>query len=119
MMSSAQVVETSVNVTNNSHSRDYSHPDDQTTQTGDICNRDCDADNVGNVNDNMECVMVANITIMITTLIMLTNWMLMIILCIFLHLGIELMGSWLRKFFGKLLNSTFMWCCLFCDTVWL
>ena len=20
--------------------------------------------------------------------------------------------------FGKLLNSTFMWCCLFCDTVW-
>ena len=21
-------------------------------------------------------------------------------------------------FFGKLLNSTFMWCCLFCDTVW-
>ena len=21
-------------------------------------------------------------------------------------------------FFGKLLNSTFMWYCLFCDTVW-
>ena len=21
-------------------------------------------------------------------------------------------------FFGKLLNITFMWCCLFCDTVW-
>ena len=33
MMTSAQVVETSVNVTNNSPSRDYSHPDDQTTQT--------------------------------------------------------------------------------------
>ena len=33
MMISAQVVETSVNVTNNSPSRDYSHPDDQTTQT--------------------------------------------------------------------------------------
>ena len=32
MMTSAQVVETSVNVTNNSPSRDYSHPDDQTTQ---------------------------------------------------------------------------------------
>ena len=32
-MTSAQVVETSVNVTNNSPSRDYSHPDDQTTQT--------------------------------------------------------------------------------------
>ena len=31
MMTSAQVVETSVNVTN-SPSRDYSHPDDQTTQ---------------------------------------------------------------------------------------
>ena len=30
---SVQVVETSVNVTNNSPSRDYSHPDDQTTQT--------------------------------------------------------------------------------------
>ena len=27
------VLETSVNVTNNSPSRDYSHPDDQTTQT--------------------------------------------------------------------------------------
>ena len=33
MMTSAQVVETSVIVTNNSPSRDYSHPDDQTTQT--------------------------------------------------------------------------------------
>ena len=33
MMTSAQVVQTSVNVTNNSPSRDYSHPDDQTTQT--------------------------------------------------------------------------------------
>ena len=33
IMTSAQVVETSVNVTNNSPSRDYSHPDDQTTQT--------------------------------------------------------------------------------------
>ena len=33
MMTSAQVVETSVNVTNNSPSRNYSHPDDQTTQT--------------------------------------------------------------------------------------
>ena len=32
-VTSAQVVETSVNVTNNSPSRDYSHPDDQTTQT--------------------------------------------------------------------------------------
>ena len=32
MMTSAHVVETSVNVTNNSPSRDYSHPDDQTTQ---------------------------------------------------------------------------------------
>ena len=34
-MTSGQVVETSVNVTNNSPSRDYSHPDDQTTQTSD------------------------------------------------------------------------------------
>ena len=33
MMTFTQVVETSVNVTNNSPSRDYSHPDDQTTQT--------------------------------------------------------------------------------------
>ena len=33
MMTSALVVETSVNVTNNSPSRDYSHPNDQTTQT--------------------------------------------------------------------------------------
>ena len=33
MMTSAHVVETSVNVTNNSPSRDYSHPDDETTQT--------------------------------------------------------------------------------------
>ena len=33
MMTSAQVVETSVNVTNNRPSRDYSHPNDQTTQT--------------------------------------------------------------------------------------
>ena len=33
MMTSAQVVETSVNVNNNSPSWDYSHPDDQTTQT--------------------------------------------------------------------------------------
>ena len=32
-MTSAQVVETSFNVTNNSPSRDYSHRDDQTTQT--------------------------------------------------------------------------------------
>ena len=39
MMTSAQVVETSVNVTNNSPSRDYSHPDDQTTQTSDNYNR--------------------------------------------------------------------------------
>ena len=43
-MTSAQVVETSVKVTNNSPSRDYFHPDDQTTQTKDytdvitICN---------------------------------------------------------------------------------
>ena len=41
MMTSAQVVETSVNVTNNSPSRDYSHPDDQTTQTIDTCLRYC------------------------------------------------------------------------------
>ena len=33
MMTSAQVCETSVNITNNTPSRDYSHPDDQTTQT--------------------------------------------------------------------------------------
>ena len=33
MMISAQVVETLVNITNNSPSRDYSHTDDQTTQT--------------------------------------------------------------------------------------
>ena len=33
MMTSAQVVETSVNVPTNSPSRDYSHPYDQTTQT--------------------------------------------------------------------------------------
>ena len=33
MMTSAQVVETSVNVTDNSPSWDYFHPDDQTTQT--------------------------------------------------------------------------------------
>ena len=33
MMTSAQVVKTLVNVTNNSPFRDYSHPDDQTTQT--------------------------------------------------------------------------------------
>ena len=33
MMTSAQVVETSVNVTNNSPSRDYSHLDDQMTET--------------------------------------------------------------------------------------
>ena len=33
MTTSAQVVETSVKVTNNSPSQDYSHPDDQTTQT--------------------------------------------------------------------------------------
>ena len=32
-MTSAQVVQTSVNVTNNSPPRDYSHPDEQTTQT--------------------------------------------------------------------------------------
>ena len=32
MMTSAQVIETSVNVTNNSPSRDYSHPYNQTTQ---------------------------------------------------------------------------------------
>ena len=32
-MTSAQVVETSVSVTNNSPPRDYSHPGDQTTQT--------------------------------------------------------------------------------------
>ena len=33
MMTSAQVFETSVNITNNSPSRDYSYPNDQTTQT--------------------------------------------------------------------------------------
>ena len=33
MMTSAQVVEMSANVTNNSPSRDYSHPDEQTTMT--------------------------------------------------------------------------------------
>ena len=33
MMTSAQVVKTLVNVTNNSPSQDYSHPDDQMTQT--------------------------------------------------------------------------------------
>ena len=33
MMTSAEVVETLVNVTNNSPSQDYSHPGDQTTQT--------------------------------------------------------------------------------------
>ena len=33
MMTSAQVVETSVNVTKDSPSRDYSHQDDQTRQT--------------------------------------------------------------------------------------
>ena len=33
MITSAQFGETSVNVTNNSPSRDYSHPDHQTTQT--------------------------------------------------------------------------------------
>ena len=33
MMTSAQVVETSVNVTNNSRSRDNSRPDDEATQT--------------------------------------------------------------------------------------
>ena len=38
MMTSAQVVETSVNVTNNSPSRDYSHPADQTTQTTEVMN---------------------------------------------------------------------------------
>ena len=33
MMTSAQVVETSVNVANNSPSRDFIHMNDQTTQT--------------------------------------------------------------------------------------
>ena len=33
MMTSAQVVKMLVNVTNNSPPQDYSHPDDQTTQT--------------------------------------------------------------------------------------
>ena len=32
MMTSVQVVKTSVNVTNNSSSQDYSHLDDQTTE---------------------------------------------------------------------------------------
>ena len=32
-----KVVETSINVTNNSPSRDYSHPDDQTTQMSVNC----------------------------------------------------------------------------------
>ena len=41
MMTSAQVVETSVNVTNNSPSWDYSYPDDQTTQTiGDLVSKE-------------------------------------------------------------------------------
>ena len=31
MMTSAQVVETSVTITDNSPSQDYTHPDDQTT----------------------------------------------------------------------------------------
>ena len=35
MMTSAQVVETSVTTTNNSPSQDYSHPDNQTTLLGD------------------------------------------------------------------------------------
>ena len=36
-MTSAQVSETSVNVTNNNLSRDHSHPDDETTQTISSC----------------------------------------------------------------------------------
>ena len=32
-----EIVEMSVSVTNNGLSRDYSHPDDQTTQTTEIC----------------------------------------------------------------------------------
>ena len=35
MMTSAQVVETSVTITDNSPSQDYTHPDDQTTLLGD------------------------------------------------------------------------------------
>ena len=35
MMTSAQVVETSVTTTDNSPSQDYTHPDDQTTLLGD------------------------------------------------------------------------------------
>ena len=46
MMTSAQVVETSVNVTNNSPTRDYSHPDNQTTQT------DNNSNNYNNNNNN-------------------------------------------------------------------
>ena len=36
MMTSAQVVETSVNVTTNSPSKDYTHPDDHTLPTYDM-----------------------------------------------------------------------------------
>ena len=38
MMTSAQVVETSVTTTDNSPSQDYTHPDDQTTQLNDRFN---------------------------------------------------------------------------------
>jgi len=36
MMTSSQVVETSVNVTTNSPSQDYTHPDDHNLQTYDM-----------------------------------------------------------------------------------
>ena len=36
MMTSAQVVETSVNVNTNSPSQDYTHPDDHTSPTCDV-----------------------------------------------------------------------------------
>ena len=36
MMTSAQVVETSVNVTTNSHSQDYTHPDNHNLPTYEI-----------------------------------------------------------------------------------
>ena len=36
MMTSAQVVETSVNVITNSHSQDYTHPDDHNLPTFDM-----------------------------------------------------------------------------------
>ena len=44
MMTSAQVVETSVTITDNSPSQDYTHPDDQTTllHVGFLLWRHCD-----------------------------------------------------------------------------